>query len=515
MLLQKKHVSRSTAFNLIRLTIKMLLFAAAVVVQIGLYALLIVFADAAWYMRTIVSVLGLVFVLIVHLRSINMAYKLSWSFLILLFPVIGTVLYFVFGGKRSLPRRKAEAVGAYLALNRLETEILPRLRNENETACKLAMTVFSESQMPLYEHTATKYYDNILEKHNDMLRDIKSAKDFIFMEYFIASDGYVLNTILDALEEKGREGVEIKFMFDDIGSMKRLRGKTKHRIVSIPNLQVCVYEPVGLRLNPRINFRDHRKIVIIDGRIGYIGGDNLADEYINKKIKFGHWRDNAMRIEGMAVDALVLLFAEMWYITADVKLDTGLYIKSHQVENNGYVMPFGDGPANSGDPAYDLFSAMIANADKYMYLSTPYFILDSAFIGQIELAAKSGVDVKILLPHIPDKKLTFKLTRGHYRQILRAGGKIYEYTPGFNHAKNLIVDDRYAFIGTVNCDYRSMFLHYENGALLIDNSDIRLMRDDFLRAIGQSEEITLEKWNKRLLFSKIIEKIFQIAAPMF
>jgi cardiolipin synthase len=270
---------------------------------------------------------------------------------------------------------------------------------------------------------------------------------------------------------------------------------------------------VGAIINPRINYRDHRKIVVIDGTIGYIGGDNLADEYIGRLVKYGKWRDNAMRLCGDAVYSLQLVFAESWFLACGEKIELKPFV-SNKGESDGFVMPFGDGPTNPYNPAHTLFESLVSSASKYLYISTPYFIVDNAFINLLCNSARSGVDVRLLVPHKPDKKIIFAITRGHYGELLKAGVKIYEYTPGFNHAKNFIVDDKYAFIGTVNCDYRSLMLHFENGAYLAHNSQIVEMRKDFLSAVEKSEIITLEKWKNRPLLTKITEVALSFLAPL-
>ena len=275
-----------------------------------------------------------------------------------------------------------------------------------------------------------------------------------------------------------------------------------------------MFEPVGVLISPRINYRDHRKIVVIDGKIGYVGGDNLADEYINKLVKYGHWRDNAMRLCGEAVYSLSLIFAETWYLSCNEKIELPEFTKSEIRCSDTFVQPFGDGSTNTNNPSYKLFEGLVSSAQKSLYISTPYFIIDNAFINKIALASMSGVDVRLLVPHIPDKKMVFAVTRGHYGALIKAGVKVYEYTPGFNHAKNFIVDGRYAFIGTVNCDYRSFTLHFENGIFIAGGEEVQKMNDDFLSATQCSELITYEKWKNRPLISKVADVLLTFIAPM-
>lgn len=467
-----------------------------------------------WYLRAAMSVAGVFVVLGLYKRDINSGYKLSWTIFILAMPFAGTVFWFVFGGGRRVPRRKARRIFSELEKKTVENDCFARLEKADPRAAMIVRALNNNSRYPLYDRTRTEFLHSGALKHERLLADLENARNYIFIEYFIISDGYVLDSILDVLERKGREGVKIRFVYDDIGSKKALRRRTKKRIASIENLELCVFEPVGLVINPRINYRDHRKIVVIDGTVGYMGGDNLADEYVGRLIKFGEWRDNAVRITGDAVYSLELMFAEMWYMASGEVLPVPDFTPRADVGGQGMVMPFGDGPINSYDPAYHLFETLAAAAQKELFISTPYFIIDNSFINMVQLACKSGVDVRILVPHIPDKKLIFAMTRGHYGEILKAGGKIYEFTPGFNHAKNVICDGKYAFIGTVNCDYRSMLLHFECGALLLGAPAIADMRRDFLDAVARSQEITIEQWKKRSLFTRATEYILSFLAPL-
>lgn len=467
-----------------------------------------------WYVRLVTGIIGIFVVLGLYKRDINSSYKLSWTIFILAMPFAGTVFYLLFGGGRRIPKRKAKVVNDYLQTKIVENDYLCELEAADTRGAMLVRSVNNNSYFNAYRHTHTEYFSDIALKHKRMLEDIEAAEKYIYIEFFIISDGLVLDEVIDALERKGRQGVKIKFVYDDIGSKKELKRRTKKRIANIENLELCVYEPMGLVINPRINYRDHRKIVVIDGKVGYMGGDNLADEYTGRKIRFGRWRDTAMRFTGDAVYSLELLFAEIWYMSSGELIEIADFSPDESFDGDGYVMPFGDGPTNALDPAYHLFESLIVSAEKYLYISTPYFIIDNSFINMIQLAAKSGVDVRILVPHIPDKKLIFAMTRGHYGEILKAGGKIYEYTPGFNHAKNVIVDDKYGFIGTVNCDYRSMLLHFECGALLVGNTDVEKMRDDFLEALEESEEITYEQWKNRSFFTKLSELVLSFIAPL-
>ncbi len=368
--------------------------------------------------------------------------------------------------------------------------------------------------MTPFNNTNSTFFADAKDKTIKMFEDMKNAKKYIYIEFFIISEGKLLDELLEILYEKAACGINVKIIFDDVGSRQTMSKKKVKEINKHQNIEMVSYNPLGVDLSLGVNFRDHRKIVIIDGEIGYTGGDNIADEYVHNIIRFGTWRDNAIRIEGDAVYNLLVMFVENWYMSTLKQIEIDHYIPNDKIVNTAIHFPFGDGPTNQNNPAYNLIKSMISNSHKYLYISTPYFIIDSEFIEEICLAANSGVDVKILVPHIPDKKIIFTLTRSHYGKLLKAGCEIYEYLPGFNHAKNIICDDLYALIGTINIDYRSLFLHFECGDLMMYDQQIHEMKKDFLDAIGKSTRISYETWINRPLRSKIIEFLATIASPL-
>ena len=460
------------------------------------------------------------FVLVYHIihRPILTNYKLTWSILILIFTLPFSLLYYLNQRSLALPKYKQKKIdtilGKYYNLNQIDCTL--ELDRKDPKAAKLARILRSSTGYPLWKNTKYTFLFDGLLKHEDMLVELKKATRYIFIECFIISDGKLLSELLPILKEKGDAGVEIKIIYDDLGSKATLKKKTILEIAQIKNCTFTNYNPLGLNINPAFNYRDHRKMVIIDGKTAYCGGDNLADEYIHQKKRFGFWRDNCGKYEGEAVQSFIALFIEMWYISTKMVLKLENYLCDYALEReNSYILPFGDGPSNGAEPGYDIFRSLISSADQTLYISTPYLIIDEAMIESIVLAAKSGVDVRILMPGIPDKKVAWYLGRFHYKEILLAGGKIYEYTPGFNHAKNIIVDGRYAFIGTINMDYRSLFLHYECGALILLDNEIYKMKDDFLKACDDSKPITYEDWKKRPWWQKLISYLLYLFAPLF
>lgn len=463
-----------------------------------------------YFLTMVIAVIYIIY--IVH-KPISANYKLIWSILIILFPLPAIMLYMFNQSSRRLSKRKLRIISRNIHYENIFDD-KKELYDIDPQASNHVNIVQHSTFAPVYKNTKYTYFKDCYDKFLDMIEELKKAEHYIFIETFIISNGYLMDQIIPILEERGKKGVKIKILYDDVGSAGRASSKLLKRLSNIPNCKINNYEPLGLNFNLMVNYRDHRKQVIIDGRVAYCGGDNLADEYIHKKERFGYWRDNCGKYEGPVVQTFVQMFKEMWFMSTR-RILKNLYVPEYENINSGYVMAFGDGPMNEANPAYDLFISLISSAKKTLYISTPYFIIDDSLIDLIAIKAKSGVDVRLLLPKIPDKKSVFYMSRGKYREILRAGGKIYEYTPGFNHAKNIIVDDVYAFIGTINLDYRSLYLHYECGALIMHDKEIIKMKEDYLEAIEKSEEIEYEIWRRRPWYQRLIAFILNILAPVF
>lgn len=509
---QKSERARRSIFQKIAIAIVSVIILAF---QIMLYYFLMIDVRAVPIINFIVRIIGLLCV--ISLFSINMcsSYKLIWSIIILVFPFAGTLFYILLGNQRSFPKRKYRKIHKYLDPYLPKNDYLQFYKNMDPVGYKHAKIIEKATKFPSYSNTKVTFFNEISTKYQEMLEDMKHAEKYIFMEYFIISSGTMLDEIIEVLQEKGAQGVEIKICYDTIGTKNTLKRRDIKRLMAIPNLKISKYEPLGITFNPAVNYRDHRKMTIIDGKIAYIGGDNIADEYINVKKRFGYWRDNAVKLRGDAVETCVYLFAETWYMSTKETIHIFDYVSKYSVpETNNLVTPYGDGPTDPNNPAYDLYCSLAANAKDYLYISTPYLIIDDEFINNLVLAAKSGVDVRILVPGIPDKKIIYSITSGHFGELLRAGVKIYSYKPGFTHAKNYICDDKYATVGTINVDYRSLYLHFENGVLLMNDPSIQEIKHDFLMALDQSEEITYEAWCKRSWFKKVWQLLLKVFSPL-
>lgn len=499
----------------IQYLLNFIVIAAVTLLQAAFFWLVIAVSQYFLIFYFFIMLLSTLLTLSIYQSSGNSSFKLSWTIFILLVPFIGAITYLMFGNGRTLPKRKIRKINSYLSDKMPQNDNTELIRQLDPVGYKHISLLNSIANFPCHYNTESTFYSDGLTKFEALLADINNAKKFIFLEYFIIARGYAYDTITEALIRKAKEGVEVKIIYDDVGSKFVISKRDVVKLNRNKNIKMMAYNPMSYMVNLGMNYRDHRKIAVIDGNIAYVGGDNIADEYIHKIDRFGFWRDNAIRLEGEAVYNFIVMFAQNWYICSREMLDTNLYrgdlvLHTHR----GVHVPFSDGPSNTRNPAYNLYTSLIENAQNYLYISTPYFIIDKEFITRLVNAKRSGVDVKILLPGIPDKKTVYKMTKSHYRDLLRAGVEIYEFTPGFNHAKNFIVDDRYAVVGTVNIDYRSLFLHFECADFMLYDPNIPKIKEDFIDAVSKSHLVTYEEWHKRSFFTKCLEAIFAALAPL-
>lgn len=502
-------------FRVLKIILNFIISLILILLQILLYRFLFFDLGHLPHMSLISSVVSVFLAIYIIQTDVNPSYKTSWILIVLIFPFSGSMFYLLFGRGNTLPTRKHNKISGYIKENIDEDQIdFNGLKKFDNASYKNVKILKNNTNFPIYENTKSEYFKDGDLFFKSMLNDLENANEFIFMEYFIIGKGIMWNKIKEILIKKASVGVEVKIIYDAIGSTGVLDSKEVKYLNEFDNIEMVPYSPMGVKFNLSANYRDHRKILVIDGVISYTGGINIADEYIHLKDRFGFFRDNGMKLTGKATYSYTLLFVQNWYMSTKKKLDIKKYKKDVYEESDGYVLPFGDGPLYKTNSSYILVKSIFENASDYVYLSTPYFIIDHEFIDSICRAIKSGIDVRLLVPRIPDKKLIFILTRSHYAKILKAGGRIYEYTPGFNHAKNIISDDKCGFIGTVNMDYRSLFLHFECGNFLVGTSSLLKMKSDFLDACNMSEEITYEKWEKRPLYIKIVAFFINIFGPL-
>ena len=336
------------------------------------------------------------------------------------------------------------------------------------------------------------------------------------MEYFIVSDGQILERLKEVLARKAEEHVEVRLLLDDFGVLFMDGDKIRHDLAKL-GIRVSIFAPVVKDVSYlTFNYRNHQKITIIDGNVGYTGGVNLADEYANIIERFGHWKDTAIRLEGDGVWGLTEIFLEMWELSKDKEfLDYDRYRPTISVDAPGYVQPVADGPANNPDnPIEEMYTHLITKARDYIYFTTPYLVLDNRMVDDLCRAARSGVDVRIITPRHYDKWYVYMVNISNYGRLMENGIRIYEYVPGFIHAKNIISDDECGVCGTINMDYRSFYLHYECGVLMTEVPAVMEMKEDFLNTMRVSERVSLDEWRRRPLWQKCIQSILRIFSPL-
>ena len=471
----------------------------------------------------IIFILGYIFYIGVFLYIINKykspEFKLPWTIIMMLFFVMGAFAFLLLTSNNQNKelikkfKRNKEKDKIYLE----QDKTLEKLKIENISAYLQANYITSVTELPAYKNTKVTFYKIGEDFHNELLNSLSQAKHFILMEYFIIEEGKMWNPIYDILKEKVNDGVKVYVIYDDFGCMTTLDSNyyeklNNHGINCIPSNK---FKPIFSNIH---NNRDHRKITVIDGLVGFTGGINLADEYINAKVKHGHWKDTAIKLEGEAVKNLTALFLETWNSQAETQIESSEFmnIVCKKIESKGVVIPYGDAPEvfYKDDIAKNVYLNMLNAAKKYVYITTPYLICDYEILNTICLCAKKGVDVRIIVPHIPDKKIVFWMTQSNYELLIQSGVKIYEYTPGFIHAKEFICDDLYASCGTINLDYRSLVHHFECGIWMYNTRCIEDMKEDFLETQNMSLEIAL-KDSKLKGIKKLIVEVMKVFFPLF
>ncbi|MFS9023613.1 cardiolipin synthase [Streptococcus infantis] len=450
-------------------------------------------------------------------RSMSPESKVTWL-IVTFVPVFGPLLYLMFGERRLSKKelKQLQELNSIAFHENNGRQLHLQLQETDKSAYGIINALLHmDSNAEVYDQTDSQFFASGEEMWQQMLEDLKRAEKFIFLEYYIVDEGLMWDSILEILEEKASQGVEVKMLYDDIGCMVTLPGDYTVYLRS-KGIDAHKFNKVIPRMTVAYNNRDHRKILVIDGQISYTGGINLADEYINHIERFGHWKDSGIRIDGPATQAFTRLFLMNWYINRGEISDFDQYHLENQTRfGSGLCIPYGSGPK----PIYKtkvgkiVYQNLINQAEDFVYITTPYLIIDYDLTEDIKNAAMRGVDVRIVTPHIPDKKLIQLVTRGAYPDLLSAGVRIFEYTPGFIHSKQMIVDDRFAAVGTINLDYRSLVHHYENAVLLYKTESIADIRKDFEGIFEQSQEIFSDTINPTW-YQMMIKEVTQLFAPM-
>lgn len=500
---------------------RIFLTALAVLIQIGWVILFVYgFSIQSSIANLFVRIISYIAVIVVLNKWINPSYKLAWTVVILAVPVLGVVLYLLFG-------RKSLTHGARERLNQVNHEtcghlyqnmdILEEIEDQDVHVRNQSYYIEKHSGYPIYTHTSTNYYACGEEMFPSMLEDMKEARDYIFLEFFIIGIGKMWNEVLALLQAKVKEGVRVRVIYDDVGSVNTLPAKY-YAVLQKMGIECVAFHPLRPAMSIIMNNRDHRKILVIDGKIGYTGGVNLSDEYINEKVRFGYWKDTGVRLEGDAVWSMTSMFLENWnyanHTLENFKIYRPKWTPQEDVKTDGYVQPYGDSPLTDEGIGENIYMNLISKAKKYVYIFTPYLLIDNEMLTTLCNAAKTGIDVRIMMPGIPDKKIVYYMAQFGYMRLLDAGIKIYHYTPGFLHAKCFVCDDEIATVGSINLDYRSLYLHFECGVWMYQSKAVAQLKEDFIRSMEISEEITIGYCMRRPKLVRVFLSVLNVFSPL-
>lgn len=469
------------------------------------------------YIYGILLLLSLTMLITVINSEKNPAYKLAWVIPILILPVFGGIFYLLFGTSKVSSRLKKnrETQQKFKQMYLAQDELLLKKAESSDFAFSPLMHYVNQAGYPLYANEGCEYFPLGEDKFQKMKEELWLAKEYIFLEYFIIADGKMWDEILAILKEKVKQGVQVRVIFDDCGSWGLLP-KHYEKTLQEAGISCRIFNPLRPSLTITMNNRDHRKILIIDGKVGFTGGINISDEYINHIEKHGHWKDTAVMVRGQAVNTLISLFFEMWNLIVPGDEDVSGYYHTfpQPTQSHGYVQPYGSDPFSHDPVGEYIYLSLIHQAQKEICITTPYLIIDNEMTTALCLAAKSGVCVNIITPHIADKWYVHLMTVSSYAQLINAGVNIYEYTPGFVHAKMFVVDGKIASVGTINLDYRSLFLHFECGILMYGTQTIAKIRTDFSNTLAVSQKILPDDLKKIRWYHRVFQRLVQALSPL-
>ncbi len=501
-------------------------FSRTAIIVVALLLQLFVFFASFYWLKDYSTVVYAAFVLlgavtVVHIlnEENNASFKIAWIIPVLVIPVFGTVLYIYINLQPGTKR-------IHKKLTKIEDEIRPYLAQNEETVQELqeqsagekgiADYLYHADNYPVYAGCKMKYYPIGEAKFADMIEQLKRAEHFIFMEYFIVEEGIMWNTILEILKRKAAEGVEVRFMYDGMCAFDLLPYSYPKKLQKY-GINCKMSNKIRPFVSTIQNNRDHRKICVIDGQVGYVGGVNLADEYINEKERFGHWKDTAVLLRGDAVQSLTMIFLQMWDVDMRGVEPYGKYLTKKADTLNeklGYVIPYADSPFDHENVGEEVYFHILNHAKKYVHIMTPYLILDNEMLTTLIRAAKSGIEVIIIMPHIPDKWYAFAVAKTYYKELIEGGVQIYEYTPGFVHAKIFVSDDDTATVGSINLDFRSLYLHFENGVFIYDNPEVQKVEEDFQNTLAKCHKVTVTEVRNRGILMKTAGQVLRLVAPL-
>jgi len=492
------------------------------VVQLAfILSTLITLNESYWAVSLCTTIASILIVLLlINNAEQNPSTKLAWILVVLLLPIVGAALYLMFGSHYAsykLRKQVLKVVADSADVMPDKQQVIATLEKFDPAVASQCKYLLHATGMPPFAigKSDTKYYTSGEAVFPDLLRELQKAQKYIFIESFIIQEGIFWNSVLDILTAKALAGVDVRVMFDDLGCINTLPHNYQQKLKSL-GIKCTVFNPIKAHLDVGLNNRDHRKIMVIDGRTGIIGGINLADEYINKVMRFGYWKDSAMIIRGESVYALCVMFLQNWNLyNPHNQLDyREYYLPDAPSQPQAFIQPFHDNPFDGEHVGESAFINMINAANQYIYINTPYFIVDNEMLQTLLLAAKRGVDVRICTPHVPDKWYVHMMTQAYYHPMLKAGIKVGEFKPGFNHTKSIVADDKYAFVGTINCDYRSFYHHFECGALIYNTDSIADLKQDFLATEKRCISGEQATYNTPLPL-RFLRTLLRLFAPLF
>lgn len=475
--------------------------------------------DYSNYMSGLSVVLSVGAVIYIINEEGSPEFKITWLLFVLIVPVVGVGFYLFTKmeiGTKYIGSRLHELnllTEPYMQQNE---EIVREMRSSRAANTNLSNFLYNQLGFPTYGNTWAKYYPLGDDMFPEMVEELEKAKKFIFLEFFIVNEGIMWDTILEILQRKAAEGVEVRFMYDGMCSVFLLPYEYPENIRKM-GIQCKQFAPIQPVMSTRQNNRDHRKICVIDGKVAFTGGVNLADEYINQKVRFGHWKDTAVMLKGDAVQSFTIMFLQMWNVEGRKTEEFQNYLtpkKKGFRRELGYVIPYGDSPYDHECVGEEVYLHILNHAKKYVHIMTPYLILDNKVMTALTRAAKSGIEVQIIMPHIPDKPYAFYLAKTYYSELIESGVQIYEYLPGFVHAKVFTSDDDTATVGTINLDYRSLYLHFECGVFIYHNPVVYDVEKDFQETLRKCHKVTLVEVRERSLFTKIYGQVLRLVAPL-
>ncbi len=477
------------------------------------------YARGAW-VKFVYLILTVIIALAIYGRKMNASYKLPWIMFVLAVPPMGMIMYLAFGRKGALhsQQRKYRAIDDIAKSSYPDNdEVIEEIADRDIYVANSVKYIRNAGGFPIYKNTAVNYYDDGARGMLEQVEELKKAEKFIFIEYHTIEDKLAFEPIKKVLFEKAKAGVEVRLIYDDVGSIMFVN-RGFNREFEDNGVNIRTFNPISPIIHVFMNYRDHRKIMVVDGKVGFVSGYNLADEYAHITEPYGFWKDTAVKLRGEAVQSLTRIFLEMWnYIKATDDAETEeKYLTGYSEKefSDGYVMPYADGPLMDENLAEGVYMNMLRTAKDYCYFVTPYLIITDELSREFTDAAKRGVDVRIITPGIPDKVIVYAETRSYYAQLVRGGVKIYEYTPGFVHAKMAVADGIQAVVGTINLDFRSLYLHFENAVYIYDNKAVKDIDRDFRKMFEESREVSEKYKTHRNILPRIGQCLLRLAAPL-